>query len=155
MPPGVERLSATLQEFFNHRSHRRMVNRAQSVAHDSSAHASVGVLRHERHDLLGISENWDIRIVTRDNDLSLSFGRSKSRNDVFVDEPVVQVILRLVNYQWPIAAAHEQEQQRSGLLSSRELVEAPPSGRLFGRDIQLQVRADWEFDFFNQHERLS
>ena len=66
--------------------------------------------------LLSIHKDRNVRVVRRNDELTLFFRRAQSLDDVVVDEPVVEIVFRLVEYQRSIALQQREQENRSALL---------------------------------------
>lgn len=125
------------QEFFDHHAHFGVVDGAESIVDDSAADAVCAVLGNECDDLVRVTENRDVGVVAGEDELPPSFGVAEAWYDVFVDEAVVKIVLRLVDDQGRVTAVQEKEQQSRRLLPGREVIEAAPDRRCLRSDVQV------------------
>src|SRR5690606_25712281 len=106
----------------------------------------------EADDQLCIAKDRDVRVVRGENKLPPPLLLTHLRHDALGDEPVVEVVLGLVNHQRRVGLEKQQELYGRGLLVRREVVESLPDGILtLGRRVELDGGRGRQVEFFDFH----
>lgn len=93
----LKRLLPTFEQVLDHfLDGRRVYRAAQTVGNSCMLDPAFNDWR-EAYDLLGISEDRDIRVVSGEDKLTLLLFVSHSRNDAIRDEPVIEIVLGLID----------------------------------------------------------
>ena len=65
-----------------------MINGTETVVNNGASDAGLGVPGNKANDLIGITQDRDVGVVAREDDLPPSLV-SQTRNDVLIDESIV------------------------------------------------------------------
>src|SRR5690606_12576330 len=88
-------------------------------------------------NLFGVAEDGDVRVVGRDDELSLLLRIPEPPDDVLVDESVVEVVLRLIDDERVVVVQEQQEQDRRALLAYGQVFQGLVLGSAWRADVEL------------------
>lgn len=115
MLPRVERGWSTFKQALRKRPYGRIVERADAVGYRPAMLA----IPLQRDDQLSVTEHRHVRVVRARDDLTVALKLAKPLHDAVVYEPVIEIILGLVDDERCRRSAEEQEEQGSSSLTLR------------------------------------
>ena len=68
----------------------------------------------QHDDLLGVTSHDDVRIVGADDDLTFLFELGKDAREHISNEPLVEIVFRLVNEQRSVLVVRQRDQRQHG-----------------------------------------
>lgn len=118
MLSGIESCWPALEHVLNMRTNRDIVQGTDPVRCSSS----VLTISFESHNQLSIAKDWNVRIVSTRDYLTLSFQSSKVGNDAIIHESIVQIVLGLVDHERSVRSAEQEKEQCGRALSFRQII---------------------------------